>query len=336
MSPEPGQKKTFESIISICLLAILFLIGFGVFLKQSNFDMSRFGINTTRQSSSQIAREKDLSSFVPAGFKVFSKTEIYDPKSLYEKINGKAPLYTESGFVKLFTQRFVNKGDETLWAELFVYDMATSKNAFSVYSTQKRPAAEPFPGLEFAYKTSNALYFCKANYYIELVGSSESTKLSKPMTEIAQEIHNKLATDKNAEITELELFPADNFIAESTKLYLTSTFGFKELADTFTAQYKFANDTITAFISKKSDRQQAKLTAESYYNFLITNGGTAKPAINKNLKVKVIDFYGTTEIVFSIGQFVAGIHEAEDQQLGENLAIKLMKKLSTAEMKSND
>jgi hypothetical protein len=45
------------------------------------------------------------------------------------------------------------------------------------------------------------------------------------------------------------------------------------------------------------------------------------------LEGKVVDFYGTTEIVFAVGPYVAGIHEAENQQAAEQLAERLFDKL---------
>lgn len=329
------RAQRLESAISICVLAILSLIAIGIFIKQSGYDMSRFGIKaTTSAISLQMleANEEEkitLSSLVPAGFNTLSKTEVYELGNLYEKINGKAPFYVESGFEELSTQRFVSSDAENLWMELFVYDMANVRNAFSVYSTQRRAEAEPFPPMRFAYKTGNALYFVHGKYYIELVGSSESNELLKSIAEVARKIRANLAIDYDTNIDELALFPKENLIGESIKLYLTNAFGFEKLTDTFSAQYKLDSETITAFLSKRTDQQDAQFIAKSYYNFLIDNGGAAKPALKKIFEGKVVDFYDTTEIVFATGPFVAGIHEAENQQAAERLAEMLFNKLSS-------
>ena len=327
------RAQRLESAISICLLAILSLIAIGIFIKQSGYNMSRFGIKATTSAISLQMLEADeeeitLSSLVPAGFNTLSKTEVYEPESLYEKINGKAPFYVESGFEELSTQRFVSSDVDSLWMELFVYDMGNVRNAFSVYSTQRRAEGEPFAPMRFAYKTGNALYFVHGKYYIELVGSSESSELLRAMAEVARKIRANLTIDYDTNIDELVLFPEENLIGESIKLYLTNAFGFEKLTDTFSAQYKLDSETITAFLSRRTDQQNAQLIAKSYYNFLIDNGGTAKPALKKSFEGKVIDFYGSTEIIFATGTFVAGIHEAENQQVAEKLAEMLFNKLS--------
>ena len=335
------RARRLESAISICLLAILFLIAFGVFIKQFNYNMSRFGIDTTaaelslQRAEANEKRQMDLSSLAPSGFEMLSRIEVYNSENLYEKINGKAPLYTESGFEKLFTQRFVSKDDQNLWVELFVYDMATTRNAFSVFSVQRRADADIISLFHpsFGYRTSNALYCVNGHYYIELVGSSESNELFKAMVAIAQKIRSELAVDKVTEIAELSLFPIEDIVPGSAKLYLANAFGFQGLTDTFTSQYKSGDETITAFLSRRPDQQDAKKVAESYYNFLINNGGTEiSPMTVRGESVgKIMDFYGTTEIVFATGPFVAGVHECENEQLANELAAILFKKLAEME-----
>ena len=333
MSATSSQARRLESAISICLVSILFLIGAGVFIKQFNYNMSRFGIDTT--AAPRFETPFELSSLVPAGFETLSEIETYISENLYEKINGKAPLYIESGFVKLFTHRFISKEDESLWMELFVYDMGATRNAFSVYSVQRRADADIlslFPAW-FGYRTSNALFFVHGKYYIELLGSSESDELFKAMAAIAWKIKSELAVDKVTEIAELSLFPSENIVPGSAKLYLANAFGFEELTDTFTVKYNIDGETITAFLSKRPNPKDAKKVAENYYDFLIDNGGVVKRPANETLRAiegKVIDFYGTIEIVFAVGPFVAGIHEAENRQAAEKLAEILINRLNEA------
>jgi hypothetical protein len=335
MDSTPKRAKRLESAISSCLLAVLFLIAVGVFLKQSDSDMGRFGVYTTAsglspQKPQANSLQTTLGTLTPTGFETLSEPQMYTEENLYEKINGKAPLYIESGFRKLFTQRFVSKDDQSLWMELFLFDMGTTKNAFSVYSIQRRPDAEALQTMQFAYKTTNALYFAIDKYYVELVGSADSQDLLEAMLAIADKIPERLAVAKDTEIAELKLFPQENIVPDSFKLYSAGAFGFEGLTGLFTAQYIFDNDSLTAFFSRRRDARDAQLLAESYYKFLIQNGGVDKPPLNKNIEAGVVEFYGTTEIVFTTGPFLAGIHEAQNQQTAEKLAEILINKLKEA------
>jgi len=335
------RAKRRECVVSICLLVLLSIIGLIIILKQVDGDMTRFGIGPSIESPLAQQMESETQELIPTiltpdGYKKPSEVETYSDGNLYEKINGKAPLYIHAGFIKLFTQRFINRKDESLWMELSVFDMDTVRNAFSVYSTQKRAdaqmltLAEPQP----CYRTSNGLYFVHGKFYVELVGSTESTALDKAMADISEKFASQIALD-DEEITELALFPEENRVQGSFKLYLTNAFGFDGLSDIFTCRYKLGDASITTFLGKRPDPQDARTRAESYYRFLIENDAADKPTSNQTLKdiaVRVLDIYDTTEIVFAIGPFVGGIHEAENQTSAEELAVKLVDKLSKMAM----
>ena len=335
------RAKRLESAISVCLLAILFLIGVGILIKQFDYDMSHFGIDTigielsSQPLKTNMREEVALGRMKPPGFKTFSEAEIYIPENLYEKIDGKAPLYLESGFMELLTQRFISEDDETLWMEIFVYDMAALKNAFSVYSVQKRAGVELLPDKQFGYKTSNALYFVHGKYYVELLGSAESAELLGAMGQVMQNISSNLPIDKDANIDKLTLFPEEDLVLGSTKLYLTDAFGFEGLTDTFIARYKFGDEIITAFLSQKDSTAEAITVFENYYKFLLDNGGKELPTTSP--KIKFVDFYGTLEIVAVAGPFVFGIHEAENTQLAAKVQKRLINKLlESTETLQND
>ena len=339
MSSVSGRDRHLESVISIFILSTLFLIGLGIFIKQFDADMGRFGIDTTSAGPLMVQAENNtqelsLDALIPDGFKEFSESQTYGPENLYEKINGKAPLYTESGFEKLFTQRFINKDDDSLWLELFVFDMAALRNAFSIYSVQKRADAQMLTLTAPApfYKTGNGAYFVHGRYYVEVIGSIESTALDKAMTAIAENFASRTNVD-DEKIGELALFPEKDCLPDTFKLYLTNAFGFDGFTNIFTCRYKLGGETITTFLSKHPNPQDAENSAESYYDFLIENDAADKPTANttlKNIGAKVLDFYDTTEIIFSTGQFVGGIHEAENQTAAEELASRLFEKLTNA------
>ncbi len=327
-----GKQKKLESVVGFFLLAILTIITITILITQSDYDMTRFGVGAA--VSSPGTEKISLTSLAPANYDILSE-ENYLADNLYEKINGKAPLYNESGFIKLSTARFLSKSDENLWMELFIFDMASIKNAFSVYSVQRRPGVEFLPDMQFGYRTTDAPYFVHGKYYVEFIASSKSDELFNAMMEIAQKIQMNLPIDVDTEIPELTYFPQDNLVAGSHKLYLDSAFGFEKLTDTFTAQYRVADDTVTAFLSKRPSAAAATALFESYYKFLIENGGKEVRTDN-NPNIKYVDFYGTLEMVTVAGPFVFGIHEAENPQLAsdvEKLFINKFRESGTIEKK---
>ncbi|HUT30614.1 MAG TPA: DUF6599 family protein [Sedimentisphaerales bacterium] len=341
MRAKPGQPNQRESVISFGLLGLLFLIGLWIFTAQFNFDMGRFGMSVPVDEVSAAKQgitgkeTAALESFAPAGFEASSGVETYTAENLYEKIDGKADFYLDSGFRKLFTRRFKDRNDDALWFEVYLYDMASNRGAFSVFSVQRRPEAVASGVLEpiYTYRTANALYCMNGHYYIELVGSVESEPLFGAIMETRDNLRKNLPVDMVTEITELKLFPAASLVPESFKLYLSDVFGFEKLTNTFTARYKADDEIITAFFSRRPDAQDARNIAQAYHSFLLESGCTDKATTNealKNLKASVIDSYGATEIIFVTGPFVAGVHEAQNQSAAQKLVEMLADSLLVA------
>lgn len=336
MRLRPGRSKT-ETVISVLLLILLVLIAAGIFFKQFHYDAARVDIAlavaelpVAELPVAEAAEAGiDFVSLLPAGFSKMTEAETFERDTLYVKIDGKADLYLQSGFKKLSCLRFVSGEDEKLWAELYLYDMGTTRNAFAVFSVQRRPNASALALSRFSYEAENAVFFVSRMYYAEIIAADESEKLHNAILSVAQNVAKLFPAGPDL-LGELKLFPEKDLVANSFKLHLTSTFGFGGLDNTFTAKYTLGDETITAFLSQRKNAEQASQLAGNYYQFLIDNGATAKSAVNNNLAGKVLDFYDSIEIIFVSGRFMLGVHEAYDQSSAEKLALMLKDNVSEA------
>jgi hypothetical protein len=326
----PPRPKRIESLISLAVLLLLVFIGIGVFIKQFYYHPGRLGLEEGGLISLSSHTDQLASPVIipplPDGFEKLSEPETFDSENLYNKINGKAGLYLESGFEQLTCQRFVNAADDEEWMELYVYDMGLPRNAFAVYSVQRRPDAEPLDPPMMGYKTGGAVFLLAGRYYIEIIGSAETNQLNKAMLAIADDFTQKVKSGENV-MSELQLFPRAGLITHSYKLNLSNAFGFDGFTDTFSAGYRFGDGMATVFLSRRPDSKQARKLAGEYYKFLIENGATDKSAIAKNVRGKAAEFYGAIEVVFAVGPFVAGVHGAENEDSARQLAVQLYKKL---------
>ena len=120
--------------------------------------------------------ESDLPALIDtagSGTAAFSLPERFGPETLYEKINGRADLYLSSGFASLKTQRFGVDEAAGAWVELYIYDMTTPENAFSVFSMQRREDAQAAGTVPNGYRTENAQFLvflafrtCHLSYFL--------------------------------------------------------------------------------------------------------------------------------------------------------------------------
>ena len=108
-----AETPHYETIISIVILFVLCGVALAVILPQFNIQRQQ----AVQSGSGNV--ENVLSNLKPTGFTP-SKLETYNADSLYEKIDGKAPLYTDTGFEKLFTRVFKDNSQDGQNFEIYV------------------------------------------------------------------------------------------------------------------------------------------------------------------------------------------------------------------------
>lgn len=153
------------------------------------------------------------------------------------------------------------------------------------------------------------------------------------MAEFAEKIKRSFPGEKQIETIETKLLSGPNFVPGSIKLYLANALGSEDLTNIFTAQLKINNEKITVFLSKRPGEQNAKQLINSYGNFLISLEATEKQTSLPLDSMRAFDSFGTTEIIFNNGLFLAGIHEADNLETAVKAATLLNQILSGAENK---
>lgn len=332
MDSKMTRSKPLEAFLCIFLLILLLLIIATILLKQSDFDLTRYGyeLNSSEKTTPRQNAEKkaflDFSTLTGGDLVSLSDTEQYSVDNLYEKINGKAPLYTEAGFEKLYTHRYVHASDSSLWAELYVYDMGKAENAFSVFSAQRRPLVKPLAGVAsyLGYKTTNSISFCHGKYYIELVGSAESEKLLASTENLAANIRGKIEAGADSQIAAIKILSGTEFTEGSIGFYLADAFAFSKFNNLYTAKYFSDDEQVTVFLSKRSDPDEAQKLAGKYRDFMVENGSVEKEYPDSGENWYVLDFYGDIEIVFSYADYIGGVHAGSDTE-SANAAAKYLK-----------
>ena len=316
------------------ILGILVVISIGVYLAQFNTNRAVqqmapvLKADDKKQSAPPASAEKSL-IFSPPGQSPLSPAETFDAATLSDKINGKAELYLSAGFVRLHSQRFKDETAGEVWMEIFVYDMQTPQNAFSVFSAQRRDDAQTLEVAQYAYQTPNALFFVHGPFYVEVVASDISETIIQPMIAFAETfIANHPIQAQN--IGEKELFPEEGLIQTSISLVSADAFGYERFDQIFTATYRLQDSEFMAYYSRRKTPREAEELASSYRDFLIAFGGKTAESDLAIKTAKMIYILDTYEIVFSHGPYLAGVREAADQQPAQELAMQLFNRIKEA------
>ncbi len=318
MNPgSPSQKAagSTEKMVSWAVIALLGVILAAVFIKQSRYDKTLWHPRVADQEPAARTPPGQAAKAeipVPAGLAPLGPVETFGPETLSDKIDGKAELYLPSGFIRLQCQRFGPVAGPW-WFEVFFYEMKGPREAFSVFSAQRRAGGKPLNLAQFAYQTANSLFFVRDATYIEMVGSEASATLMKSMQDYARTIA-KAGAGKSSSVGEMNLFPADGLVADSVVMLATDAFGFSGLKDVFIATYRINGKELTGFLAKRPDAAAAAKLLSDYVGFLTENGAkvvTPQGAIGGITVLAVFDLF---EVVFVQGPCFAGVHEAQDRE----------------------
>lgn len=334
------RSAGLESVISVSILAMLIIAGIVIFFQQFRYDEKIF--NTTVMQSGAGAQKGDaategigaieIAGLEPEGFESMSDRETFDQATLSDKIDGKADLYLEAGFIRLITMRFMSRSNPANWFEFYLYDMGLPRNAFSVYSMQKRENVTDQDFTEFAYSTENAVFFANGRYYVEIIAALEDASVVRDMISMSKSFIAGYP-ESPVELPELAYLPAEDLNAESISLILKNGFGYKDFNNIFTGTYIRGSHKVLAFVSLRGSAEQAESLAAGYDSFISEFIGPErlKPDTDKIPGLTVANIFGEYEIFFVKGDAIAGIHAAQDRSAGEQMALKLYKKISELE-----
>jgi hypothetical protein len=334
-SPNKSGKKGSGTEQGIGILILLCLAGIaaGVYHKQFSFNpavlaaaaLAPAAANTAASPVSAVAPPA-----LPPEFAVMSAPENFGPDDVFNKIDGKADLYLTAGFVHMTCQRFALKATNDIWMEWFVYDMGTLPQAFSVFSLQRRAEAQPWDLTPFAYQTENSLYFVSGRYYVEAVTAMPVPAMMTGMLAMARQFVAAHPPGP-AVIPELKLFPPENRQAGSEGLQMADAFGFDGFKNVFTAKYQLprggTNVEVLAYLEMTKTPADAAAQREAYRSFLLSNSGKEMESGEAAAPGKPVNFMDSIEIVFAVGNIVAGVHAAPDAASAATVARQLANSL---------
>jgi len=323
--PEKTKQSGLQTIISygviLMLIGVAVVIGYRqIFFNKTAYDSyTGATIKPADDKKSQILAD-DLfgTEFPPA-----APIENYNSANLYEKIDGKADLYLNNGFVSLQCRRFVSKSAKNNWTEVYFYDMAEPQNAFAVYSMQKRSNSTSLSWAQFGYSASDSVYAAIGRYYIEISLSADDKTLLNSAAAAAQKIASVISPGKIS-IPLLDFFPTENLVPDSFKFIPADAFGCSELVNIFSAEYKINNNTVTAFITISNPAE----TYKKYHRFLIDNGGEELQHGLTLKDCKAVDLFGTIELFSNPDGYFAGVRGPVSIKDLERIAEKLFENLS--------
>jgi len=160
---------------------------------------------------------RNLADLLPEGVRGWTAGEgdrTFDRENLFDYINGGAELYISYGFSKVLSRQYGRPGQPDIIADVF--DMATSQNAFGVFSHSRETIDDSFgQGSEY---TEGFLLFWKDRYYVSILASPETGESREAVFELARHIEAAIP-DEGPLPKVINLLPEDSLITESVRYF---------------------------------------------------------------------------------------------------------------------
>jgi hypothetical protein len=321
-----GSRR--QTVLSFVILSLLAIIGAGLILTQSRYNPAILSKDEIRPSADGQLRTSppsvlDAFSPLPAGLEPLTAAETFAADTLSDKIDGKAELYLSAGFKRLLSQRFKVDAASDRWLEAYVYDMGSGRNAFAVFSAQRRENAESLAVTRHAYRSPNAIFLVQGRYYVELIASEASVEAMQPLEELAEAFVRNTPAEA-VTIAEQDLFPPQDLDRDSIALVASDAFGFDRLNQVYTAEYRRNDATLMAYLSRRETAGEAEALAAAYEKFLLEFGGRELEQQLPIRNARLVEILDTYEVIFAYGPFVAGVREAVTPEQAAELAAQLV------------
>jgi hypothetical protein len=319
-----------QKVVGYSILATLGVITIWLAVQQSHFNPA---VPVALRGAKVQGRLQEASgqalaataTLIPevSGFTPLAPAQSFGPDNLSDKIDGKAELYLSAGFKEMSCRSFNVADSGKAYVEVFVYDMGSAPNAFAVFSGQRRPGSPNIPLTTNAYATSNALYFTRGPFYVEIVADRASEALQNSLQAYAKDLLAKLPSPAGGPAKASDLFPKEGLASDTVRLNASDVFGLEGFNNVFTGEYTLKNGTATAFLAERDTPEQAQADARRYLEFLTANGyqKIQSPAAAEGIEVLKLD--NSYEIVLVQGRILAGVHDASSQEAALDLAAKV-------------
>jgi hypothetical protein len=285
-----------------------------------------------------VAREIPIESLLPKnlpeGWRQIGNPQVYNPKNLFNRINGQAELFFKYGFQKSVFALYQNKSNSKDQVEVDLYDMGNVLQAFGIFSRFRGENRSAGVGLE-SYLEDTSLLFYKGRYFVMLYATEgDSPTLKKLAMTISSEIPDASSSPK-----EIDYFPKEGLKPGSIEYYPEGLLGYQFFKRGFQGVYlekaedkdklRAEDREFRLFLAIFNNSQNAEDALKTYRDSLSKRGkvDSTTPARFGPNGLKGEDPNRGKVIVVLKGFFLAGIIGFENLKSAEKVLEEFVKNI---------
>jgi len=264
------------------------------------------------------------------GWQIAEGPTDYDSDTLYEYLNGGAPLYLKFGFQRMVHVRY-QFGDSFLSSvTLDVYDMGSDLGAFGLYRSGRPTGAEVRDWGAEGYRSGTAAAAWKGSVSIHAEADDDRPELIEAMEGLVAKVANSVVGGSSHPQV-IDLLPRDGLVPWSERIAAEDLMNHAFLPGGVLATYRVAGDEGTVFFS---DLAGEPAVTEAMAELRAHHGQWGEI-------VDDIDSIGDggfrfsdpglgSGAVVSTGFYVVGVHGGLPSDVQLDLLVRLVENLSSA------
>jgi hypothetical protein len=205
-----------------------------------------------------VAGGAGLAELLPAvasmnGWQAADGPTSYDSNTLYEYLNGGAPLYLDFGFQRMVHVRY-QFGDSNLSSvTLDVYDMGSDLGAFGLYRSGRPPGSEVRNWGAEGYRSGTVAAAWKGSVSIHAEADEDRPELIAAMEGLVAKVANSVVGGTSPPQI-ISLLPRDGLVPFSERIVTKDLMSHAFLPDGVLATYRAVGDEGTVFFSDLAGR----------------------------------------------------------------------------------
>jgi hypothetical protein len=258
------------------------------------------------------------------GWKVTSGPRFFEPKNLWEYINGQAEMYLDYGFELVATGEYTTlDGFRSVTVE--IYQMQSPKHAFGIYAAERSPHDSFIKIGVQGYLSENVLNFWKGLYYVKLTSFQTPSEIKENLMKLAGFIDNKIE-GSYSEPGLFACFPENNKVKMSERFIPKNFMGLSFLKDGYRVEYKRGGSSYQVFLIKNGSRDIAKEVFRKYQDFLKSQHERVSHSKKCDYQL-IFTKSEKVEVMFQYGSFVGGVLNSADLSKAEGIIEEIVQKL---------
>ncbi len=190
------------------------------------------------------------------GWRIADGPITYDPVTLYEYLDGGAPLYLDLGFEELVHVRYQLGDDSLSSVTLDVFDMGTDVGAFGLFRSGRPANAEVRPWGAEGYRSGFVAAAWKGKIAIHAEADEDRPELIDTMERLVESVTNSVAGETSPPSI-IGLLPAEGLVPWSERIIANNLMSHEFLPGGVMATYRVEDGEGTLFFSELESESAA-------------------------------------------------------------------------------